>query len=146
MYRPTVRYDDVFREYVDSLFHATDLDRNQIIRAALFAAAHSKEFQNLLKPYKKKDVPVPSPLWKLEQHCFWLEQHPKLNRLIEDANDVNIKYGETVKNLEASCNSYGVSGGSERSRCIEQVERQSKNIFSEPIKIVNQGGIIFTIT
>ncbi len=36
MYRPTVRYDDVFKEYIDSLFHATHLDRNQIIRAALF--------------------------------------------------------------------------------------------------------------
>ena len=146
MYRPTVRYDDIFREYVDSLFQATDLDRNQIIRAALFAAAHSKEFQNLLKSYKKKDVPVPSPLWKLEQHCFWLEQRPKLNRLNKETNDVNIKYGGTVKNLEATCNSYGVSEGSVRSRCFEQAERKSKNISSEPMKIINQGSIIFTIT
>jgi len=62
MYRPTVRYDDIFREYVDSLFHATNLDCNQILRAAFFAAAHSEKFQNLLQPHQKKDVPLPSPL------------------------------------------------------------------------------------
>ena len=82
MYRPTVCYDDVFLEYVDSLFQATDLDRNQIIRAALFAAAHSKEFQNLLKSYKKKDVPVPSPLWKLELALFLVGATSKIKLII----------------------------------------------------------------
>jgi hypothetical protein len=76
MYRPTVRYHDIFRDYINSLFHATHLDRNQLIRGALFAAAQSKEFQALLKPYQKKDVPLPFSLWKAEQHRFWLEQSP----------------------------------------------------------------------
>ncbi len=54
VYRPTVRYAPVFRNYVDAVFHATTLDRNQIIRAALFTAAHTKEFQMLLRQYQKK--------------------------------------------------------------------------------------------
>ncbi|AIE61730.1 hypothetical protein [Bacillus methanolicus] len=76
MYRPTVRYADVYKQYVDSLFHATTLDRNQIIRAALFTAAHSKEFLNLMYTNKKKDVNLPSPSWKLEQSELWKEQNP----------------------------------------------------------------------
>jgi hypothetical protein len=54
VYRPTVRYSPVFKDYVDSVFRATTLDRNQIIRAALYTAAHSMEFQELLKQYQKK--------------------------------------------------------------------------------------------
>lgn len=77
MYRPTVRYDEVFKSYVDSWFHATHLDRNQILRAALFAAAYSKEFHEILKPYMK-DVPPPSPTWGMDQEQFWLEQSPKI--------------------------------------------------------------------
>lgn len=72
MYRPTVRYDDLFREYVDSLFNATDVDHNQIIRAALFAAAHPEKLQILLQPYRKKDFPLPSPLWGIEDYCYCL--------------------------------------------------------------------------
>jgi hypothetical protein len=139
MYRPTVRYDDIFREYVDTLFHATNLDRNQIIRAALFAAAHSKEFRNLLEPYKKKDVPLPSPLWKLEQQCFWLEQRPQLKRLDGEINDVKIKNGGIVKSFEPSADSIRISDGS------EQIVQQSKVIPSQSIKFKNQGGIIFSI-
>ncbi|WP_256242057.1 hypothetical protein [Bacillus sp. V3B] len=139
MYRPTVRYDDIFREYVDTLFHATNLDRNQIIRAALFTAAHSKEFRNLLEPYKKKDVPLPSPLWKLEQQCFWLEQCPELKRLDGEINDVKVKNGEIVKGFEPSADSIRILEGS------EQIVQQSKVIPSQPIKFKNQGGIIFSI-
>lgn len=76
VYRPTVRYADIFLDYVDSVFHATTLDRNQIIRGALFSAALSVEFHKLLESYKKKDVPLPSPLWSLDQHEIWLEQCP----------------------------------------------------------------------
>lgn len=78
MYRPTVRYDDVFRDYVDALFHSTQLDRNQILRGALFSAAHSNKFLALLEPYKKKDVPMPSPKWPLNDDRYWMEQCPKI--------------------------------------------------------------------
>lgn len=76
-YRPTVRYAPVFRDYVDSVFRATTLDRNQIIRAALFAAAYSERFYSILKQYQKKDVPLPSPPWQLEQKELWMEQTPR---------------------------------------------------------------------
>lgn len=144
MYRPTVRYDDIFREYVDSLFHATNLDRNQIIRAALFAAAHSKKFQNLLKPHQKKDVPLPSPLWKLDQNCYWLEQQPQLKQLAGGTIDVNDKKGEITKGLATLVNSNPMKERALKSS--EMVPKLSEEpSFQQPIKIRDQGGIIFKL-
>jgi len=48
LYRPTVRYDDLFKTYVDQVFKSTTLDRNQIIRLALFSAPFNKLFQHQL--------------------------------------------------------------------------------------------------
>jgi hypothetical protein len=80
-YRPTVRYGNVFRDYIDHLFRATTLDRSQLLRAALFTAAHSKEFQELLKPYRRiRDVPLPSPTWKASDHGLWLEAEHKTEK------------------------------------------------------------------
>ncbi|WP_421536031.1 hypothetical protein [Priestia sp. D3YE.R1] len=73
-YRPTVRYNNIYRTYVDALFKATTLDRNQIIRCALFAAAYNNTFLELMRNYKKGDVPLPSPLWQDSDHHIWLEQ------------------------------------------------------------------------
>lgn len=42
VYRPTVRYPDVYKNYIENIYKATNLDRYQIIRLALFIAAHSK--------------------------------------------------------------------------------------------------------
>lgn len=75
MYRPTVRYPDVFKEYVDVLFSRTKLDRNQIFRLALFAAAHSDEFQDILKKHCFRDVPLPSAGWTLDDECHWKGNH-----------------------------------------------------------------------
>jgi hypothetical protein len=36
MYRPPVSYDEAFRTYVDALFHATHLERKQIMKGALY--------------------------------------------------------------------------------------------------------------
>lgn len=71
MYRPTVRYDDVFKEYVDAVFGATDLDRNQIIRAALFVAAHTPEFRSLLQSYREGDKNIPVPPWSKQDDHYW---------------------------------------------------------------------------
>lgn len=76
IYRPTVRYDASYRDYVNDLFHSTTLDRNQLIRAALFIAAHSEDYTRLLKPYMKKDVLFPRPKWSATDHAVWLEQCP----------------------------------------------------------------------
>jgi len=144
MYRPTVRYDDVFKSYVDDLFKATHLDRNQIIRGALFAAAYSSEFQELLKPFMKKDVPLPSPEWQLHDGDFWKEQCPKVK---ERGKDVNVKYGGTTKASENPGIDFGAGSGgtSERSRRFESVTRPGREIPSERIKIKESGGITFTV-
>ncbi|WP_339147620.1 hypothetical protein [Sutcliffiella sp. BMC8] len=83
VYRPTVRYHDVFRKYVDDVFKVTSLDRNQIIRAALFTAAYSPQFHQLMKPYfydqeERADVPLPEPKWSLREAKYWLEQNAEV--------------------------------------------------------------------
>ncbi|SMQ86643.1 hypothetical protein SAMN05444673_6642 [Bacillus sp. OV166] len=52
-YRPTIRYPDVYKDYVEKVFQATTLDRNQIIRFALYVAAHSDEYNVSLKSIKQ---------------------------------------------------------------------------------------------
>lgn len=86
MYRPTVRYDDVYKQYVDRLFQVTPLDRNQIIRAALFNAAHSNLFHEMIRPYLRGDVPLPSPLWSASDHRLWLEQTQTQDKGGKDVN------------------------------------------------------------
>jgi hypothetical protein len=147
MYRPTVRYDDIFREYVDGLFHATHLDRNQIIRAALFASAHSKEFQNLMNEYKKTDVSLPSPLWDNTQHRYWMEQRPETN---ERGKDVNVKHGGKGKDSEVDSGNFGSgfttgSEGFERTGRIEQVPGRTGEIPSQRIVTKGKGGITIKI-
>ena len=75
MYRPPVRYPDVFKDYVDALFSKTKLDRNQIFRLALFAAAHSQEFHTILKKHSFGDVPLPPPEWALDDEACWKGNH-----------------------------------------------------------------------
>jgi hypothetical protein len=76
MYRPTVRYSEIYREYVDRVFHATSLDRNQIIRLALFVAANSPEYNAILSEYKKADVSLPHVGWEPHQWQLWQSQEP----------------------------------------------------------------------
>lgn len=141
MYRPTVRYDEVFRIYVDALFHATHLDRNQLIRAALFAAAHSKEFQGLLKPYQKGDVPLPSPPWSLEQNSFWREQCPKIKAEGEDVNADFTRTREAEKNNEDPSRPTPATG--KQHRHIGPAARRERAVSSQSIK-VSGGRISFT--
>jgi hypothetical protein len=86
MYRPTVRYSEVYRQFVDDAFHATSLDRNQIIRLALFIAASSPDYNEILRQYQRKDVPLPRPKWRPNQSPLWMEQEPIG---IEEGEDVN---------------------------------------------------------
>ena len=76
MYRPTVRYSEIYRDYVDQVFHATTLDRNQIIRLALFVAANSPEYNAILSEYKKADVSLPHAGWEPHQSPLWQSQEP----------------------------------------------------------------------
>lgn len=69
VYRPTVRYDDSFKEYVDSLFHSTTLDRNQIMRLALFLLGHTKEGKDVLNHFATSTLP--SPKWTVNDMVVW---------------------------------------------------------------------------
>ncbi|MET3322557.1 UNVERIFIED_ORG: hypothetical protein ABIC97_005705 [Peribacillus simplex] len=75
VYRPTVRYPDVYKNYIENVYIATDLDRNQIIRLALFVAAHSIEYKSILQKYKIADVPLPCPDWGLDEEGYWTDQN-----------------------------------------------------------------------
>ncbi|PWA05484.1 hypothetical protein DCC39_18025 [Pueribacillus theae] len=77
MYRPTVRYDDVYKKYVNDVFHATNLDRNQIIRLALFLLPHTKEGQEFLSQHLKKDFSLPSARWMVNDGWLWMERQGK---------------------------------------------------------------------
>ena len=79
MYRPTVRCDDTYQEYITNIFHATHLDRAQIIRAALFIAGHTDQFKQLLQPHLKRGVSLPAPLWDLDQEDLWIQQTVEKN-------------------------------------------------------------------
>jgi hypothetical protein len=74
MYRPTVRYDNTFKGYVDDVFAVTKLDRNQILRAALFVAAHTPEFRALLHSYRIGEGNIPIPSWSLSDNHLWRQQ------------------------------------------------------------------------
>lgn len=75
VYRPTVRFDDSYKGYVEELFHATHLDRNQIHRLALFLLGFTHEGKEILEHFKKPDVTLPSPPWKsIGDYGVWLEQ------------------------------------------------------------------------
>ncbi|WP_057915845.1 hypothetical protein [Bacillus muralis] len=75
VYRPTVRYPDVYKSYIENVFKVTDLDRNQIIRLALFIAAHSKEYKSILQKHKIADVPLPCPHWGRDEDGCWKDQN-----------------------------------------------------------------------
>ncbi|WP_238802880.1 hypothetical protein [Anoxybacillus sp. LAT_26] len=148
VYRPTVRYAPVFRDYVDAVFHATTLDRNQIIRAALFTAAHTKEFQMLLRQYQKKDVPLPSPSWTMTDHQLWVEQCPEAKK---GGENVNV---DSTRGREATATSEHVAGTqlqqheSPTNRRVEPPARREGEISSErhrPIQFRETGGIVIRL-
>lgn len=94
MYRPTVRYPDIYKEFVDELFRLTGLDRNKIIRCCMFTSIYNPAFLKIMETYKHDDVPLPSPKWAINDHNLWLEQSgiPTKEEGIEDAN----MHGETT--------------------------------------------------
>lgn len=63
MYRPTVRMDDVFKDWIEEVVKETKLDRNQIIRLALFSAPYSETFKEQINKRREGDVRVSPALW-----------------------------------------------------------------------------------
>ncbi|WP_051530069.1 hypothetical protein [Anoxybacteroides tepidamans] len=146
VYRPTVRYAPIFRDYVDAVFRATTLDRNQIIRAALFTAAHAKEFQAILKQYQKKDVPLPSPLWEVSDHQLWLEQCPETGKGGDDVNVDSTRGRETATTSEHAAGSRLLQQNvPSTNRRVKSPSRREGEIPAEqrgPIRLRETGGIV----
>jgi hypothetical protein len=138
MYRPTVRYHDYYKNYVDELFKATTLDRNQIIRLALFTASHSDDFVSILNKYKKGDVPLPHSQWSTSDHQLWMESSPKVEERGKDVNDDNRR--KTSNTKVNGINERG-TGENEQHRRQQQTERQQREIFSR----TETGGISIRI-
>ena len=141
MYRPTVRYSDVYRDHIKELFHATTLDRNQILRLALHVAAHSTQFNQILSKYKKGDVPLPSPKWKLDSHGLWFENSEETEEGGKDVNANLSREKKIERNIEAPRR---VRGEKRKHRRQPQVEGRDGEIPTKRI-IRNQGGIKITI-
>jgi len=77
LYRPTVRYDDVYCDYIDKLHDVTTLSRAQIIRLALFSAPFSPLFNAQIGKFSKREVTtssLPPPLWEVVDRGLWMDQ------------------------------------------------------------------------
>jgi len=155
VYRPTIRYADTFKEYVDELFYATNLDRNQIIRAALFSAAFSPTFEEILKQHKKKDVTLATASWSADQHWLWMEQNPTKNEERKDVN-ANIKVGEEGEKRTKTKREKKQKRGTktiikpmenheQTDRADQTIKRRVEEIPTERIILRNQGGISIKI-
>lgn len=139
MYRPTVRYDDQYRTYVDELFQATTLDRNQIIRLALFTAAHSQEFANVISKYKKRDVTsLPQADWPRDQHRLWLEQ-------TYTTEEGDVKHANKRRKEITSEVAHGIVDRSGAERRQGTGERREGALPSISIPVRNQGGVVFKV-
>jgi hypothetical protein len=114
------------------MFHATKLDRNQIIRAALFAAAHSEQFLEILEPYMKKEAPAPK--WSLSDNSYWLAQKAK-GEDVNDDGSTEVKKGD------------GDNGDDGRGRVEsmgEPAERRTGTIPSGSIRVTG-GALVYKV-
>ncbi|OAK72700.1 hypothetical protein [Lederbergia galactosidilytica] len=137
MYRPTVRYSDVYKSYVDDLFQSTHLDRNQIIRAALFTAAHSSVFLKLMNENKRPDVLLPSPQWQLDQPELWMESNPTIKEERRDVSDVDDKRTGEIESINDFDRRY-TTRSDKKQKEEESDRRQRKS--SGRIREVRKGG------
>ncbi|MGN7943203.1 hypothetical protein [Virgibacillus sp. 6R] len=144
VYRPTVRYADEFKKYVDDLFHATTLDRNQIIRAALFSAAFSPNFESLLKKYKKADALLPLPKWNADQHGYWLDRNPPKQEGGKDVNAINTRT-RSVKGIVETDSIIRVTKETNSIGCESSITRREGEVSAKRTRITNQGGITIKI-
>jgi hypothetical protein len=91
MYRPTVRYDDLFKEYVDKLNETTRLDSNQIMRLALFLLGHTREGKEIINRCSLPDVTLPTPPWDKNNHKLWSNSNGLVSILAERETVTSIK-------------------------------------------------------
>jgi len=155
-YRPTVRYHSIYRTYVDNLFQATKLDRNQIMRCALFTAAHNPVFLELMNQYKMSDVPLPSSPWQPSSHPLWMEQEPNIEEkgggehddlerkgtatntstLLRTSTDGQSLSGATIQSKQQPSTSEKAAGPA---RHQQPIERRTRTFPT--LQLSNNGGI-----
>ncbi|WP_053399345.1 hypothetical protein [Priestia koreensis] len=97
VYRPTVRYSDVYAEYMEKLADSSGLERTQLIRCALFAAVHTEEFQKIINEFSEKDQAFPAPVWSLEDHSLWLELDSDTTNRKEESNELTPRVHNQAK-------------------------------------------------
>lgn len=73
-FKPSVRYDAQYKQYVDTLKKETGLHGAQIIRLALFTAGSNPEFITKLKQYTDGVLEMPDPEWDQRDDNMWLLQ------------------------------------------------------------------------
>ncbi|WP_142386548.1 hypothetical protein [Bacillus sp. Marseille-P3661] len=139
MYRPTVRMDDVYKDYLEELTEVTTLDRNQLIRLALFSAPFNRLFIAQVETHLKDNSSLPSAKWEVFDHGYWLEQTYKS---LEGENDVNVNVSGAA---ETRRDSIGIEReGNQVDRRIQPQPRREGTVFNnEPIKCT--GGIRFSL-
>lgn len=76
IYRPTLRMDDRFRQYVDQCHKVTrnEIDRNKLLRLMLFAAPFSALYHDRLRSLLLPDRDAPLPCWHPGEEALWMEQ------------------------------------------------------------------------
>jgi hypothetical protein len=133
MYRPTVRYADCFRDYVDEVVKATGLDRNQIFRLAMYLLPYTKEGRDVLNFFSSS--PLPSPKWNLNSMVEWYGEP------LDFALEGGTSAGE-ITSLEG-----GTSDVKEESLCRSEpkVTRFEGQIHQETKDTNNEGQIIFRL-
>ncbi|MGJ9381822.1 hypothetical protein [Salipaludibacillus sp. CF4.18] len=63
MYRPTIRMDDAFKEWLEQVAKETGFNVNQLIRLAIFSAPFSAVFTAQLQKASETDVSLSPPPW-----------------------------------------------------------------------------------
>ncbi|AST93271.1 hypothetical protein BC6307_19410 [Sutcliffiella cohnii] len=116
-----MRYDEAFQSYVEELFKATTLDRNQIMRLALYSAPYSKLFLAQLNAHKRVDVALPFPTWNVFDHHYW-----RGKPVADDGRGGDVNAAEKVIDISKSGQSRKVHDG-------------------QPIRIKNAGEIKLTL-
>ncbi|HHY72310.1 MAG TPA: hypothetical protein GX497_03615 [Bacillus bacterium] len=108
MWRPALRCDSTYKNYIDSLHENTILDKNQIMRLMMFVAAHSEDFIQIITEYKRDGVTkLPLVPWQSWEDALWLNQTYKskqstaINNIIEN-KEIAVKKIDGVIKVEVS--------------------------------------------
>lgn len=152
MYRmPTVRCDDAFGEYINDIYQSTHLDKNQIVRLALFTAPFNAAFVTQLKKHIKPGASLPSSDWEVFEHGYWMDQTYQVKEEEGDANEKNENDSRgRAAGPSASPVVHGTRSGNDeadhRSGRVKPAARREGAISTSGTAIrTSGGGIKFTV-